>query len=121
MNYVFVYGTLMKNERNHYLLENSNYIGQGYINNYFMFKVSTYPGIQNGNGTVVGEVYEVNKETEKLLDELEEIGYLYDKVLEKVYLDEKTQVDAYVYVYILDNKKDTLNLTKYSWKEIKKA
>ena len=36
MNYVFVYGTLMKNERNHYLLNDSEFIGNGNIKNYFM-------------------------------------------------------------------------------------
>ena len=52
MNYVFVYGTLLNDERNHYLLKDSEYIGSGYIKNYYMFNLSTYPGIQKGNGKV---------------------------------------------------------------------
>ena len=121
MKYVFVYGTLLKDERNHYLLENSEYVGKGHINNYYMFNVLTYPGIHSGNGKVLGEVYKVDNKTEKLLDQLEEVGYLYDKVLEKVYLENNIELNAYVYVYILDKKEDFLHLNEYSWKQIKKA
>ena len=121
MNYVFVYGTLLKEERNHYLLENSEFIGSGYIDNYYMFKLSTYPGIIKGEGKVLGEVYKVNSQKEKLLDQLEEVVYLYDKVLEKVVLDNNEEVNAYVYVYILENKENILNLNEYNWKQIKKA
>ena len=121
MNYVFVYGTLMKNERNHYLLNDSEFIGNGYIKNYFMFNVSTYPGIQMGEGKVYGEVYKIDETTEKLLDELEEAGYLYDKKTAKVYLDNNTNINAYVYVYILKNHPNDLHLSEYKWQEIKKV
>ena len=121
MNYVFVYGTLLKDERNHYLLENSEYIGSGYIKDYYMFNLGTYPGIQKGNGKVLGEVYKVNKTTEDLLDQLEEVGYLYDKVLEKIILDNNEEISAYVYVYILVEIKDTLHLNEYNWKQLKKG
>jgi hypothetical protein len=46
---VFVYGTLLKGERNHYLLETSKYIDEGYIDGYYMYNLGTYPGISKGN------------------------------------------------------------------------
>ena len=60
---VFVYGTLLTNERNHYLIENAKLIDKGYIENFYMFNLGRYPGIQKGAGKVLGEVYEVDDET----------------------------------------------------------
>lgn len=121
-NYIFVYGTLLTEERNHYLLENSILIGNGYIKDYFMFNVGTYPGIQKSkynNKIVLGEVYKVNDETVVLLDELEEVGYLYKKELVPVYLDNDEIVNAYVYEYILKNYEENSIVNEYNWKKIK--
>ena len=121
-NYIFVYGTLLTEERNHYLLENSILIGNGYIKDYFMFNVGTYPGIQKSkynNKIVLGEVYKVNDETMVLLDELEEVGYLYKKELVPVYLDNDEIVNSYVYEYILKNYEENSIVNEYDWKKIK--
>lgn len=121
-NYIFVYGTLLTEERNHYLLENSILIGNGYIKDYFMFNVGTYPGIQKSNYNkkiVLGEVYKVNDETMVLLDELEEVGYLYKKELVTIYLDNDEIVNAYVYEYILKNYEENNIVNEYDWKKIK--
>ncbi|MBQ8206567.1 MAG: gamma-glutamylcyclotransferase [Bacilli bacterium] len=121
-NYIFVYGTLLTEERNHYLLENSILIGNGYIKDYFMFNVGTYPGIQKSkynNKIVLGEVYKVNDETMVLLDELEEVGYLYKKELVTIYLDNDEIVNAYVYEYILKNYEENNIVNEYNWKKIK--
>lgn len=121
-NYIFVYGTLLTEERNHYLLENSILIGNGHIKDYFMFNVGTYPGIQKSkynNKIVLGEVYKVNDETMVLLDELEEVGYLYKKELVPVYLDNDEIVNSYVYEYILKNYEENSIVNEYDWKKIK--
>lgn len=121
-NYIFVYGTLLTEERNHYLLENSILIGNGYIKDYFMFNIGTYPGIQKSkynNKIVLGEVYKVNDETMVLLDELEEVGYLYKKELVTIYLDNDEIVNAYVYEYILKNHEENNIVNEYDWKKIK--
>lgn len=101
-NYVFVYGTLMNGKRNHYILEDSKFIGNGFISDYFMFNIVTYPGIQKSKykSKVYGEVYQVSEETLKQLDILEEVGTLYNKEIVRVYLNDFT-IDAIVYVYIL--------------------
>ena len=78
---VFVYGTLMKNKRNHHYLNNATFISTSFIEGYFMFDLGTYPGIAKSkyNSKVYGEVYKVDKQTMDKLDELEEVGYLYKK------------------------------------------
>ena len=65
--YVFVYGTLMKNYRNHGYLETSTYIGDGSIEGYEIYDLGRYPGIIKGSGIVFGEVYQVTEETEEKL------------------------------------------------------
>ena len=77
MNYVFVYGTLMKNERNHHLINDKDFVNEAKLENYYMFNLGTYPGIFIGNGVILGEVYNVNDDTLKRLDYLEEEGTLY--------------------------------------------
>lgn len=99
MNYVFVYGTLMRNYRNHGYLETSTYIGTGSIEGYEIYDLGRYPGIIAGSGTVFGEVYQVTEETEKELDYLEEEGDLYLKKPEMVKLDNGETLEAMVYVY----------------------
>ena len=97
--YVFVYGTLMKNQRNHEYLNHSIYIGDGVIDGYQMYDLGTYPGIVEGKGTVFGEVYQITKETENRLDYLEDEGNLYLKKLVVVRLNNNQTVIAMVYVY----------------------
>ena len=99
MNYVFVYGTLMTNQRNHGYLKDATYIGDGAIEGYEIYDLGRYPGIIEGNGTVFGEVYQVTEEIEKRLDYLEEEGDLYLKKPEMVRLDENQILECKVYVY----------------------
>lgn len=115
---VFVYGTLLKNERNHYLLETSKYIDEGYIDGYYMYNLGTYPGISKGKGKVYGQIYEVDDETLSSLDYLEAVGYLYDKIKVNVICNENIY-QAYAYEYILEKIENKLNKEKYYWKEIK--
>ena len=100
---VFVYGTLMKNKRNHHYLNNATFISSSFIEGYFMFDLCTYPGIAKSkyNSKVYGEVYKVDKQTMDKLDELEEVGYLYKKEEINVTLDNGQIVKAFVYEYIL--------------------
>lgn len=106
--YAFVYGTLMKNQRNHEYLKEAIYIGDGTLNGYEMYDLGRYPGIVEGKGEVLGEVYQVTREIEKQLDYLEEEGTLYIKKLEKIRLSNGQTLEAIVYVYnksILECKK----------------
>lgn len=101
---VFVYGTLRKNEHNHYLLKEATCIAeQAWTNGVMYATIYYYPVLTNQQeGTVYGELYGVNEEQLSSLDALE--GYtekgnnnLYNRVKQRVYTD-KGEYEAYVYV-----------------------
>ena len=105
MEKVFVYGSLLKGLGNHRLLEESTLIGttrspQGFN----MVDLGAFPGVlvdeKITEGTVIGEVYEVDETTMRRLDGLE--GYnrdypergMYDKKLITTEFGE-----AFIYTY----------------------
>lgn len=106
---VFVYGTLKRGIHNNRLLENSDFIGNAYtLDTFKMFHVG-FPVIFFDNHPdakpVYGEVYDVDDDTLKSLDNLEAEGSMYDRKEINVQLDHPhTQqgrvVDANVSVYI---------------------
>ena len=100
--YVFVYGTLMRNYRNHGYMNDSAYIGDGSIDGFEIYDLGTYPGIIEGKGVVLGEVYQITEDTEKRLDFLEEEGSLYLKKQVNVRVDDNQTITAFVYVYNKD-------------------
>jgi len=93
---LFVYGTLKKGFSLHSYLKDSIFLGKGYINGYDMFLISWYPGIVKGKGKVFGEVYKINERTLKEIDKIED-GY--ERVKEKVYLENGKSLEAFVYIY----------------------
>ncbi|MCS7013973.1 MAG: gamma-glutamylcyclotransferase [Chloroherpetonaceae bacterium] len=68
---LFVYGTLRRGLERHWLLQNSSYLGDGTIRAR-LYDLGDYPGIKKGNGTVYGELYEVDAPTLARLDEEED-------------------------------------------------
>ena len=100
-NYVFTYGTLLKGERNHHLLNDEDYIDIGDIKGFNMFNLGRYPGIKDGDGVVLGELYLVDDQTLHMLDELEEEGTLYIRQKTIVHT-QKGDFEAFVYIYNLD-------------------
>ena len=88
MERLFVYGTLMKGQRAHDLLENSNYLGKAILKGYRKMDLIYYPGIvKDKNSIVEGEVYEGE-------------GYLFKCVDVEIELVGST-MHAKVYEYIL--------------------
>ena len=115
-NYVFTYGTLLRGERNHHLISDRDFISEGYVKGFKMFNLGRYPGIEYGEGTVLGEIYLVDDKTLAELDYLEEEGSLYLRKTTKVYTA-NNEYEAYIYVYNhkVDNPNYLGNET-YSWK-----
>ncbi len=97
--YVFVYGTLKRGKRAHSLLSWAKFVGEGTVSGYEMYIVRDYPGIVRGEGKVRGEVYEVDEETLKKLDEYEGVPFYYERVEETTELDSGERVRAYLYLY----------------------
>ena len=118
-HYVFTYGTLLRGERNHHLLNDLDFVCEAKVMGFEMFNLGTYPGIYDGNGTILGEIYYVNDETLKELDILEEEGSLYTRRIVKAYSMDK-EYDVFIYVY---NQKELnpkyIGENIYSWKKRK--
>jgi gamma-glutamylcyclotransferase (GGCT)/AIG2-like uncharacterized protein YtfP len=104
MSTVFVYGTLLKGMMRSSVLNTSHYLGPGIICA-DLYNLGSYPGIKDGDGIVVGEVYEVNKQTLNQLDEIEGYHPLYHQESLFVRQDYEVammngnEVDCYVYSY----------------------
>ena len=75
---IFVYGTLMKNHRNHHYLTEAVLIDKCIIENYALYELGSYPGIvPAANSMVLGELYQVEPGTLEILDKLENEGSEY--------------------------------------------
>ncbi len=71
--HVFVYGTLLRGERNHGRLERATYLGEvATAEGVELRDLGDYPGmVKAGSGCVQGELYLVDQETLADLDDLE--------------------------------------------------
>lgn len=78
MKKVFVYGTLKRSYSNHHLLKSSTFLGQDTIKGE-MYNLGHYPAIKNGENDIHGEVYEIDENTEQMLDILEGVPSFYQK------------------------------------------
>jgi gamma-glutamylcyclotransferase (GGCT)/AIG2-like uncharacterized protein YtfP len=98
---VFVYGTLMKGQRNHKAyLSHSKFITKGVVVGYTMYDLGSFPGIKKSKkGVVEGEVYKVDQVTLKALDHLEGEGTLYVRDTAKVIGNGMTLNNVYLYLY----------------------
>lgn len=77
---VFVYGTLKRNGYNHYLLGNSEFVGEATTTEPFtMVKLGTFPALlPYGNTPIIGECYQVDALVSGHLDMLE-LPYGYER------------------------------------------
>jgi gamma-glutamylaminecyclotransferase len=80
---VFVYGTLLRGEVNHYLLAGAEFLGPHRTDAcYTLYDLGAYPGLSRGGRTAVtGEVYRVDEAGMRQLDRLEDYPRLYDRLL----------------------------------------
>ncbi len=94
---VFVYGTLKKGFHNHHLLEGHE--GKDAI----ALGIELYegPGIpfaKEGDGKIMGELYEVDCNSLEKLDQLEGHPFFYCRKLKAIECEGKKQ-KAYIYIY----------------------
>jgi gamma-glutamylcyclotransferase (GGCT)/AIG2-like uncharacterized protein YtfP len=122
--FVFVYGTLRKHERNHYLLKEAELVAEQAWTEGKLFDTGYgYPALQDSSNDVVyGELYLVTEEQLWRLDELE--GYsaagkdnLYNRK-KKVISYDRGKSQAYVYT-IADHNQHMLKtpINSGDWKE----
>ena len=95
---VFVYGTLMRGERANDYLRNALFAGGAALRDHAMYDLGAYPGVVPRRGeTVLGELYHVDAETLKRLDEYEGEGSLYHRVRVRVTTAGGEEADALAY------------------------
>ncbi len=93
---VFVYGTLMKGEQHSEVLMKARFIGPSEsLPEYELVQIDYYPAMIPGGATTIrGEVYEVDDEMLRKLDELEEVPVYY--VRQSIALADGTSAHAYI-------------------------
>ena len=101
VNSIFVYGTLMSPfTANKKFLSNSSFGGNFHLKNFAIYDLGSYPAIKPElNKITYGEVWFVDNETLKTLDNYENEGYLYKR--EHVTVESshgKLNCQAYVYI-----------------------
>ncbi|MBD2576750.1 gamma-glutamylcyclotransferase family protein [Oscillatoria sp. FACHB-1406] len=69
---IFVYGTLLPGECNHFYLARSSLIADDAIDNAELFNCGAYPMLRPGSGKVYGKCYRVPLTDLGAIDELEE-------------------------------------------------
>lgn len=104
---VFVYGTLKRAHRNHFLLEQATFVGDGQTVGQFRLFHAGFPVLRprakhgevcRYNARVRGEVYEVDDETLHRLDRLESEGRMYHRKSKLVRLDDGRMMMAQLYI-----------------------
>jgi len=100
--FVFVYGTLKKGYGLHRVLEGSGSLGEGRLQDHFIYCLGSFPGIspEGGAGPVFGEVYEVTADVLETLDMVEGEGSLYHRRQVTVEVSgAECPVQAWTYIY----------------------
>lgn len=94
---VFVYGTLKKGCCNHYPLLGKT-PQQAVARNIRLHTGPDYPFAIRGQGSVHGEVYEVDDEILRALDQLEQDHDDYYRELTPVLLEDQQEIMAWIYL-----------------------
>lgn len=112
---ILVYGTLRKGESNHAYLQSSKYLGIGKIEGELWGKYDWFPYLTLGNGTVKGEIYEINELTFRAIDGLEGYPYHYNRkeVPVKIQGQEET-IKAWVY-FVDDQGEQSSKIESGDW------
>lgn len=87
MHHVFVYGTLKRGFRLHDYMQGAVYLGPGKLKNYRMHRISWYPAIVEFPGEeVFGELFRCPESLLPVLDEVEDRGTMYERVIREIEL-----------------------------------
>ena len=118
---LFVYGTLRRHEQNHNYLTGAQPISlQAQTQGQLFDTGSKFPALIANQGTVYGEVYEVDEQQLARIDQLE--GYqetgsynLFERVKQKVITDHG-ELEAYVYRYSRSKMVELISIPCGDWK-----
>jgi gamma-glutamylcyclotransferase (GGCT)/AIG2-like uncharacterized protein YtfP len=119
---LIVYGTLMRGESNHHMMNGAEYLQDVEVPNALLLNLGGYPGLiflpmGQDHSVVHGELYEIEGNHLSELDRFEGVPHLYDRVECKYRVKVS---DGYVIgaAYIYEYQDDTDNIINTgNWKE----
>ena len=92
----------MKNQIRQHVLDECVFLGDAVLENYGLYEIGRYPAAVPMDGfRVYGEVYEVDEKIKKQLDEIEDVGNLYNYKTVEVRIDNE-YISAGFYEFIED-------------------
>jgi gamma-glutamylcyclotransferase (GGCT)/AIG2-like uncharacterized protein YtfP len=93
---LFVYGTLMRGEHHHDVMQGAEFVAQAEtLPSYELVMIDYFPAMLAGGQTrILGELYRVDAETLLRLDALEEVPHYY--VRERIALADGTSAETYL-------------------------
>ena len=111
---LFVYGTLKRGQRNHFLMREARFLGEAFTApEYTLLDLGPFPGMIPGGTTAVhGELYEVGPNLLARLDRHEGVPRFYAR--EFVHLDEQAEIQSY-YLVDPDRVRDGLPIQDGIW------
>lgn len=114
---LFVYGTLLRGERNDHYLASARFMGEAATEPGFgLYDFGPYPGLSEpGRHAVAGELYEIDEDTLARVDELEEHPDYYQR--REVTLSCGTRAITYVLPRRFVEEEGGVLLTSASWRK----
>lgn len=102
MHRVFVYGTLKRGFRNHRFLKTASFVGEAHTLTRFRMLDGRFPVLRDTSvdpKSIAGEAYDVDDETLKQLDDLEDIASgMYERITIDVALSGQRTSKAFIYI-----------------------
>ena len=110
--FVMVYGTLRIGMSNFAFMRDSEFVDRFWLDGFSMFRnrEDYYPYVVEGQGRILVELFRVSPEVLQELDRLEDYPDMYGRRMIRV-----KGVDAWVYVYNLERKRDTVEIRDGDW------
>ncbi len=117
---IFVYGTLRKGECRNYILSDCQFLGYAKAKGFVLYNIGAFPGMVEGEGEVIGEVYEIPKDLLEKLDWVEGVPDLFRREIIEVRLEDGQTISVYAYIY---NRgvKNKLLIPSGDWKDVSKV
>jgi gamma-glutamylcyclotransferase (GGCT)/AIG2-like uncharacterized protein YtfP len=94
--YLFAYGTLMKGERHHVYMNDDAFMGEAFLSGYQLYELGKFPGLVKEDGCLLGEIYRVDDQERKMIDQLEGSRY---KIAHDFVLTDNEAYYVYFYIY----------------------
>jgi gamma-glutamylcyclotransferase (GGCT)/AIG2-like uncharacterized protein YtfP len=98
--YLFVYGTLRRGSESKYaqqLTEQGEFVGEARVDGH-LFDFGRYPGARRANGSVVGEIFQIDEPLLAALDEYE--GPEFERAIVSAQMDDGRVTNCWIYWYV---------------------